>query len=158
MSSILIFFRGIGVCNNGVKPIHPVYVCTYVCVAHDHILRHARYCAAINHSRAHKRIHPPSSAILFPIPYSPSMPNTERKRCERLNKRHRLLPRISPRSPTEISFSSSTSSRLPRILLFLFFFFSFPLLFSLPPSVPINVNNAKRNEDDTFVEKGTIRY
>ena len=134
-----------------------------MCVAHDHIPRHARYCAAINHSRAHKRIHPPSSAILFPIPYSPSMPNTERKRCERLNKRHRLLPRISPRSPTEISFSSSTSSRLPRILLFLFFsflslsFFPFLLLSQSTLTMQRGTRMTHLSKKELYVTKPTRR-
>lgn len=132
--------------NNGVKPIHPG-----PCVS---IVSHGT-CAIVQPLITAARTK--GSSILrnlIPDTYSPSMPKTEKE----MRKAEQKHPRISSRSPTKISFSST----FRKILLFLFFLFPLSLSLSpFSPSIPINVNNAKRNEDDTsasIVEKGSTGY
>lgn len=115
MSSILIFW-GIGV-----KPIHPG---PCMCVAHDHIPRHARYCAAINHSRAHKRIlHPPQSYSRYV--FSIDAEERDAKDWTKASSAHFFTLAY------ETSFSSTSSSFAPKDP-------SFPF-FSPPPSLSLSL-------------------
>lgn len=131
--------------NNGVKPIHPGPCMSIVSHGTRAIVQPLITAARTKGSSILRN--------LIPDTYSPSMPKTEKE----MRKAEQKHPRISSRSPTKISFSSTFRGSF-------FSSFSFSRSLSLSPfspSIPINVNNAKRNEDDTsasIVEKGSTGY
>lgn len=130
--------------NNGVKPIHPGPCVSIVSHGTRAIVQPLITAARTKGSSILRN--------LIPDTYSPSMPKTEKE----MRKAEQKHPRISSRSPTEISFSSTFRGSF-----FSSFSFSSLSLSPFSPSIPINVNNAKRNEDDTsasIVEKGSTGY
>lgn len=130
--------------NNGVKPIHPGPCVSIVSHGTRAIVQPLITAARTKGSSILRN--------LIPDTYSPSMPKTEKE----MRKAEQKHPRISSRSPTKISFSSTFRGSF-----FSSFSFSSLSLSPFSPSIPINVNNAKRNEDDTsasIVEKGSTGY
>lgn len=132
--------------NNGVKPIHPG-----PCVS---IVSHGT-CAIVQPLITAARTKGSSILrILFPIRILHRCRRL-RKRCERLNKSIRAFLHARLRR-----FHFPLRSEDPSFPLFSFPSLSLSLS-PFSPSIPINVNNAKRNEDDTsasIVEKGSTGY